>query len=260
MKKVNIVAALICTMAFNSYAVSPERFEVKYNYERLDPYSEYGEWNSIDMMFYGKEDENWTPFVGGSVIDRKIEGRAALGVLGTYKDWTDWLYTYSSLSFGTNSVYLPKYRLDHEFNFKMGPQQQYVLTAAGTYIKYWDVHENIIFSVGSSIYYRKFVGTVRYFYNISKPGNLYSSSYLVSIDYGAEKDQWTYLTVSWGKQAYLATYLSNPEEVRQNSTIVGIGHRHWLNNTFGLIGELEYMRLQNSYNKYRISGGVFIDF
>ena len=260
MKKAGISIALIGAIAVNSYALSPKRFEVQYNYERLDPYSDYGEWNSIDMMLYGKEGEDWTPFVGGSIIDRKIEGSAALGVLGTYKDWTDWLYTYSSISFGTNSEYLPKYRLDHEFNFKLGPEQQYVLTAAGTYIKYWDVHKDIVLSLGGSIYYGKFIGTFRYFHNISKPGSVRSTSYLISLEYGAEKDQWTYLNLSWGKQAYMATNLSNPEEVRENSTIVGIGHRHWLSNTFGVIGELEYMRLENSYNKYRISGGVFIDF
>ena len=260
MKKIVFTTALLGITAINSYALSPKSFEVQYNYERLDPYSEYGEWNSIDMMLYGKEGETWTPFVGGSVIDRKIEGSAALGVLGTYKDWTDWLYTYSSISFGTNSEYLPKYRLDHEFNFKLGPEQQYVLTAAGTYIKYWDVHKDIVLSLGGSIYYGKFIGTFRYFHNISKPGSVRSTSYLISLEYGAEKDQWTYLNVSWGKQAYLATNLSNPEEVRENSTIIGIGHRHWLNDTFGLIGELEYMRLEDSYNKYRISGGFFMDF
>ncbi|WP_297454911.1 YaiO family outer membrane beta-barrel protein [Persephonella sp.] len=260
MKKIVFSTALLGIVTINSYALSPKSFEVQYNYERLDPYSDYGEWNSIDMMLYGKEGETWTPFVGGSVIDRKIEGSAALGVLGTYKDWTDWLYTYSSISFGTNSEYLPKYRLDHEFNFKLGPEQQYVLTAAGTYIKYWDVHKDIVLSLGGSIYYGKFIGTFRYFHNISKPGDVRSTSYLISLEYGAEKNQWTYLNVSWGKQAYLATNLSNPEEVRENSTIIGIGHRHWLNNTFGLIGELEYMRLEDSYNKYRISGGVFIDF
>ncbi len=97
----------------------------------------------------------------------------------------------------------------------------------------------------------------KYEYSYDENGNQILITYFIRDE---EKDQWTYLTVSWGKQAYLATYLSNPEEVRQNSTIVGIGHRHWLNNTFGLIGELEYMRLQNSYNKYRISVGVFIDF
>ena len=260
MKKLLVSAILSGIPILSAYALSPKSLEIQYNYERLTPHSIYGEWNSIDMMLYGNGGEEWTPFIGGSFINRQIEGSAALGVLGSYKDWTKWLYTYSSVSFGSKSEYLPKYRLDHEFNFKLGPEQQYVLTAAGTYIKYWDVHKDIVLSLGGTIYYKKFIGTFRYFHNISKPGNVRSTSYLISLEYGAEKDQWTYLNISWGKQAYLATYLSNPEEVRENSFIIGIGHRHWLNKNFGLIGELEYMRLEDSYNKYRISTGIFIDF
>ncbi len=260
MKKTLLTIASLGITVSTSYALSPKRLDVKYNYERLDPYSTYGEWNSIDLMLYGNGGRYWTPFIGGSIMDRKVEGSATLGVIGSYKDWTQWLYTYSALSFGTNSEYLPKYRLDHEFNFKLGAEKQYVVSVSGTYMKYWNVHKDIVLSLGGSIYRGKFVGIFRYFHNISKPGNIHSTSYLISLEYGAEKDHWTYINFSWGKQAYLATYLSNPEEIRQNATIIGIGHRHWLNNNFGLIGELEYMRLEDSYNKYKISGGFFVDF
>ncbi|WP_456392944.1 YaiO family outer membrane beta-barrel protein [Persephonella sp.] len=257
MKKVIAFLVLVFSQV---YAFNLERVDVLYSYEYLTPNSTYGTWNSIEVMSYWKWGQNTTPFLGGTITDRSKEGGAFLSTLGAYRDWSEFLYTYSAVSFGSNSTYYPQYRLDHDFNFKVGRERNIVLTIGGSYIKYWDVHKDKVFSLGGTVYSGKFVGSLRYFYNISDPGNVTSSSYLVSVGYGAEKESWTYLDVYLGKQAYLATYLYQPEQVNQNAYIIELNHRQWVRNDAGFIVIVGYMKLEDGYEKYRISGGFFKEF
>ncbi len=236
------------------------RLEAGGSYEHLSPHATYGSWKSGFLRLYHRPFSDFTYFLEGSVFSRKHEGDATLGVIGAYKDWSPWLYTYSSLSFGSNSPYLPKYRLDHEFNFKVGEQKNIVPSLGFTYIKYHDVHKDYIVYPGITYYGRDFVITYKHFFNRSDPGSVSSSSDLISLGIGQEGKSWTYLDISYGKQAYLATYLANPQEVRQNAFYVALSHRHWIRKDMGLFGSISYFKLSKGYEKYGLSAGLFKDF
>ena len=236
-----------------------KRIEVSYSFENLQPHSTYGNWNTGNFAFYDKHLPDFTYFLQSSVHNRD-DGNGVTGTVGAYKDWTDFFYTYSSITAGSHSNYLPKFRGDHDFNFKVGPNKNLVLTAGISYIDYFDVHRDLIISGGPTLYLDKWVLQYRLFHNESDPGSVGSFSHLVSVGYGAEGWQWTYLDFSFGKQAYMATSLATPEAVNQNSMTITLKHRHWLGKDYGIFGDVSYFKLQDGYKKTGLTCGFFYEF
>lgn len=235
------------------------RLEANISYEYLSPNDIYGSWKTLSLGFYDKPQTDVTYFLQLGAFARK-DGEALLGTVGIYKDWSSRLYTYSALSAGTSSDYLPRIRIDHDFNLKLGAMKNIVWTAGASYIRYFDVHRDLIISTGITLYQDRWIVTYRIFRNESDPGSAVSYSQLISAGYGREGWQWTFLDLSFGKQAYFATYLASPEEVRRNSVHTSLKHRHWIGKDFGIFGDLSYFNLRDGYDKYGLSLGIFREF
>jgi YaiO family outer membrane protein len=235
------------------------RIELSASYEYLHPYGDYGDWKNVTTTFFRKERPDLTWFVQLGAYARK-EGSGGLAAAGAYKDWSESFFTYTAVSAGTNSVYLPQVRIDHDFNFKIGPEKNFVWVAGGTYIQYFDVHRDYILSTGMTAYIKKWVAEYRIFRNLSDPGSNVSYSHLFALGYGQDGWQWTNATFSFGKQAYLATALAEPEAVNQNSILTTLSHRRWLGKDYGVFGEISFFHLNHSYQKTGLSLGVFKDF
>lgn len=255
---------LLCLLVllFNTQIASAFEFrlETGLNYEYLSPHSTYGSWKNTFVRLYHNPVEGFTYFVEGNAFWRDKEGNAASGAIGAYKDWSNWLYTYSSISFGSTSSYLPEFRFDHEFNFKIGKEKNIVPSMGLTYIKYHDVHKDYMIYPGITYYGSGFILTYKHFFNRSDPGSVSSSSDLISIGIGEEGKSWTYLDFSYGKQAYLATYLLSPQAVKQNSLNLSLTRRQWIKKDFGIFGGISYFKLQDGYEKYGFTFGFFKDF
>jgi YaiO family outer membrane protein len=235
------------------------RIELSGAYEYLSPHDPYGNWETFIAAFYRKERPDFTWFAEMSVYTRP-EGDGVLGALGAYKDWTPFLYTYTALSTGTNTVYLPQVRIDQDFNIKFGPEKKFVWVIGGTYIKYHTDQAEYILSTGLTVYLDKWVAEYRLFRNLSSPGWIESFSQLFSLAYGQEGWQWTTAICSYGKQAYFATELATPQAVEDNSLLLALRHRHWLAKNYGVFGEISYFDLQGSYQKGGLLLGVFREF
>jgi hypothetical protein len=248
-----------CLNVLSAYAYD-FRLEVGGTYEYLSPKAIYGTWKSSSLRFYHKPSQDFIYFLEGGFFSRKHEGDAVLGVVGAYKDWNSWFYTYTSFSVGSKSTYLPKYRLDQEFNFKIGEKKNIVPSIGFTYIKYHDVHKDCIIYPGIIYYGEGFIITYKHFINKSDPGSVTSSSDLVSFGIGQEGKRWTFLDISYGKQAYLATHLANPQEIKQKELYISFSHRHWIKKDLGLFGGLGYSKLNGGYEKYSFTAGIFKDF
>lgn len=258
----NPLLSLILLTIFFKIAYSFEdykRIEIGGSYETLSPKSTYGDWKTGGITFFHKPKTDFSYLVGSNLFSRK-EGQAGLIWGGAYKDWSEWLYTYTSLSFGSQSSYLPKYRFDNEFNFKVGEKKSLVPSLGFSYIKYHDVHKDSVLSLGFTYYQDWWNFSYRHFINKSGPGNVSSSSDFISLGIGKEKKHWTYFDFSFGKQAYLATYLANPQEVRQSSIYAAVKHRHWIKENFGIFGDVSYFKLRGGYEKYGFGLGFFREF
>ena len=187
-------------------------------------------------------------------------GGGAVGIVGAYKDWAPWLYTFSAVSAGTNSPFLQEYRADHDFNFKVGPKKNIVLTAGGTYVKAHDAHTTSVISPGITVYLDKLVLSYRYLDSTSDPGGIVSGSNIYSAQYGEEEKSWLCLTFTEGGQGYLAINVFPPVQVSGNVTNVDLKYRKWLKKDFGFIAGASYLKLENSYEKYTVYLGSFKSF
>ncbi len=236
----------------------PRRLEASYSFDYLKPNNLYGDWHSGQFAFYHTLSPELTYFLIGAFFNRQ-EGNGASGTVGAYKSWTSFLYTCTSVSAGTHSTFLPEFRIDHDFNFSVWPEKRINFLAGVSYIDYFDDHSGVIFSGGPMAAYKKFDFHYRLFYNLNNPGSISSFSHLVRFGYGEEGWQRTYLNLSFGKQAYLATYVT-PQEVQQNSLSLNLQHRHWLGKFYGVFGDIGFSKLEDGYDKYSLGMGAFYAF
>ncbi len=235
------------------------RIESSFSYEHLTPNAIYGEWKTINVSYFSTPSDGFTYFLQSSLYNRP-EDDGLTGTIGAYKDWNRSLYTYSAVTIGSNTTFLPELRVDHDFNFKLGAKKNLILTIGGTYIDYFSDHSDIIFSVGPTYYWKKWIFQYRYFHNQSDPGSVSSYSQLINAGYGEEGHHWTWLSYSFGNQAYLATYLVLPEEVNRDSFELNLRHRHWLTKHYGIFGNMSYFELDKGYDKIGFALGFFYEF
>jgi YaiO family outer membrane protein len=231
---------------------------VVYN-ERYLPEAIYGNNRSLVIDYYLMPRAGLTLYCESGFYSTKA-GSGVLGIAGVYKDWAPWLYTFSSLSAGTNSEFLQEYRADHDFNFKVGAKKNIVMTAGGTYVKAHDVHTTSVVSPGVTAYLNKLILSFRYLRSASNPGWIVSGSSIYSAEYGAEGKSWLCLTVTEGGQGYLALEVLVPQEVRGNVTNFDLKYRKWLKKDFGFIAGAAYLKLEDSYEKYTVYLGSFKSF
>jgi YaiO family outer membrane protein len=249
-----------CGNTFAQYEPGKKnRLEAKFSYEYLTPDSVYGSRRSLLIDYHNRFRSDLSYFVQLGAFTRD-EGDAMLGSLGAYKDWGSRFYTYSALSAATNSEYLPRFRIDNDFNVKLGNKNNFVWTVGVSYIKYFDVHKDFIVSTGFTLYRGEWILSYRIFRNDSDPGDVISYSQIANVGYGREGWQWTYVDVSYGKQAYLTSNLTSPEEVSQNAFYVNLKHRRWIQNGYGVILELGFFTLDDGYEKYTVLPGIFMEF
>jgi len=234
------------------------RLDASFSYEYLSPKGPYGDWKAANAAVYFPL-PGFSAFAQASSHSR----RAGSGVVvsgGGYKDWTSFFYTYTSVSAGSNSTYLPKFRIDQDFNFKLLPAKTLVLTGGFSQIRYHDIHKDLVLSAGPALYLGRLILSYKLMRNISNPGAVKSYTCVESAGYGREGEHWTFLTASQGKQAYLATYLATPQEVRQSAVSFMLNHRHWLRKDFGVTGDVSWFELKRGYKKYGGSLGCFYNF
>jgi len=234
---------------------------VSFTYEDLSP-SLYGSWKSLNMTYYQKYVKGLTFVYQAGLFSRSGDdaGNAALAALGAYKDWTPSFYTFTQLGVGTNTTYLPKYRLDHDFYYKFGEKKQWVGILGVSYIDYFDAHKDTILSAGFMYYGQKYNFTYRHFFNKSDPGNVRSGTDLISLGYGKEKDQWIYLDVSYGNQSYQTLLGSDHSIFSKDALDTKLTYRKWTTKNSGWFGAIGYFNLHKEYKKYLFQLGYFKEF
>ncbi len=239
-----------------------QRIDVSSSYYFLDPHGIYGSWYIGTVKYYNNSNKKFNYFIEADGFSRTIEGEGFLATIGAYTIWTPWLYTVSDISSGTNYLYLPEFRVDNNFNFKLGKYKNIVWEIGGSYIKYNDNNLNLIASTGITYYYKRWIASYQLFRGISDPGNVVFWSHLYSIGYGKRYWERTYLNVITGNEAYLTSYLpvQYQSNVNYNALDINIRQRIWLRKDFGIIGNLDYFILHDNYRAYGINIGIFKNF
>ena len=243
--------------------------EVAGTFEHLKPQETYGDWKTGRIQFSRDESPSSSWFVGYSKYDRKNDGRGQQFEAGTYIDWTDSFYTYTGVSTGSNCTFLPKLRIDQDFNFKFGSKKDLVWTIGDSYIEDYgsDMTEtgkqsfNTI-STGLTYYSQMWNYGYRVFRNVSHPGSLVSYSHLFSIGYGKEGKYMTSLSYTFGKEAVLDTQAYPFISDSNDSKLVTLNHRRWLglSHDYGYFTEISWLDVENGYRSVGCEIGIFKDF
>lgn len=235
------------------------RFEINYSEDYLTPHESYGSWRSIDLLYRRKHSEDLKFLIHTSLSHRDGFGEGVSAGFGIFKDWTQKMYTYSSISSGTNDEYMSRISLGHSFYFK--PGGGHIIPLGFSYRESYDGDSSYSLSSGVIKYIRG--GWVYEYYikrNCSEPGSIVSFSHSAGINKGKEGDQWIRLGVSIGEWAYMATNLLLPEEIHKDSFSVSLKWTKWLGQDYGIKTGIGFFTLEDGYEKYSIDFGIFKDF
>jgi len=236
-----------------------KRFSGEIFYDYFRPTADYDSRKGLNLIYSAFP----KPTLSYSALAGLVEWEGSTDVwvgLSLTREWTERLYTYSALSLSSKSTFLPQLRIDNDFNYKFGSGKNFVGTVGLSYINYHTNNEDFILSLGGIYYYSKFNLTYRFFQNFSSPGSVKSNSHLISAGYGQDKAHWTYLTLTFGNQAYFAQHLATPIEVDQDVFRISLNHRHWLGKRSGIYGDIGYLELKDGYDIYSFLVGYFYDF
>lgn len=236
--------------------------EVSTSYQALSPYDTYGNRRATSITFGRKETPQLNWFAQMEFFSRD-GGDARLGTVGAYWDWHDAFYTYTSISAGSDSDYLPQFRLNQDFNFKFGPQKQYVWTIGGSYIKNHGDTRDYILSTGLTTYVKRWTFGYHVFQNTNRPGAVKSYTHEILAANGKEGLYMNTLTYAFGREAYLSrSEFAAPTAVRNDSKLVTLNHRRWLGleRDHGYFGELNYSNVKDGPRSVGLAIGIFREF
>jgi len=249
-----IILAISWPILLNAEITYPQRnLEADLTYDYLTPDRDYVDWKSVEAKYFHKFNPGNTLLMatGVSIRDESLGWVQA----AYYKDWTQRLYTYTSLKAATESYWMGNLRLDNDINLKLGRDFQYILVAGQSVIYHNEDKIDYILSVGGLLYKPHYVLEGRYFFNRSDPGAIWSNAVMASVGFGTQGKYWTTVTATTGAQAYLAQ--ANLMEVNQNVYSVQLNQRIWVKSGSGLKFGLGYMNVEDGYEKYNFSVGWF---
>ncbi|RLC53163.1 MAG: hypothetical protein DRI23_01140 [Candidatus Cloacimonadota bacterium] len=234
------------------------RLEAYYTYDYLDPDNLYDAWKSETIGYYRTVNKEFNYHLIGTLHQRYDNG--FLFEAGFTRIWHRKIFSDAAFSMGSDVDYLQMLRFDFNTYYKFLQHENLIASLGIAWINYHDVHEDTILRAGLAYYYKRWIIEYVYFQNRSNPGKVDTSTNQVSVGYGQEFKHWTYFIYSRGKQGYLATYLDIPQEVNSKSYEITLKHRHWFGKNYGPFLHIIYTNLDQVYEKYNLSLGLFWQF
>jgi len=234
------------------------QLDVSYMHEHIEPSDKYTSWESLNINYFRefRKDLRFNIF---SIIHMRDDNSMILGV-NTTKDISNSFFVSAGITFGLETNYTSKYRLDGALNYKVLKDKNLLLTMGGTYIDYYDEHSDKLIFFSPSLYLGYFITSYKIQYAVSDPGSKAAFSHFLSAGYGMEKKHWTYLNLKYGQQAYLSLITIDPQDVDLDEWEVKLNHRFWIKNDIGVFGEIGFLQVIDEYEKYSFTAGFFWNF
>ena len=181
----------------------------------------------------------------------------------SYLNWSKSFYTTQGFSIAPQNnpvaIYFPRFRYDVKANWKLPPSRNLVLGVGYTHFNLGAPGHGEIFNAGAIWYHRKLVIEGDAFVNRNQPGDLYSASGLVSVQYGKEGKSWTGVTAGGGHQLYQFAG-QVPFNVRLNGYNFQAFYRKWLSRHVGVVFNFEYQDLLGTYRRVGGGSNLFFEF
>ena len=236
------------------------RLDIDYRFDQLDPEENYGNWHGTTATLYARQSVEFVPFITAGLSGRDISGDDSFLGIGAYAVLTEDISTYTAFTKGSESDFVPDYRIDHFFNFIDGPRT--IIAGAG-YMKSYRGHEDYIISLGARYWQGPLILEYLHSINYSSPGGHESHSNLFTAGYGAEGTSWIFLTFKLGDEAYTATYVDPWENINHDVVEISASFSRWFGPTWGLklnTGYLDLTPHDDGYSKITAGFGLFKEF
>jgi len=222
----------------------------------------YGDWRGLNANLWYRGSRKFVP---GFLVDSQTrpEGTQQNYSFMSYLNWTPSFYTVQGVSGAPQrseaAIFFPKFRADVKGNWKLTPGKKFVLGTGFTYFDFGRPGKGEIYNVGALYYRNKLVVEGNLFINRSQPGNLWSSSGSLALQYGAEGKYWIGFLASGGQELYRVDGLT-PFDARLKSYTIELSYRRWISRHVGYyVGAI----LQEKIDAYRRGGGsarLFFEF
>jgi len=235
----------------------PFRFEIGGYGSSVD--HGFGSWNGADAKLWFRN-RYFTPALIVESQSRPT-GTQQNYTFFSYLNWSKSFYTTQGFSYAPqrsdSSTYFPKRRYDMKGYWKLPPGRNLVLGAGYTRFDLGTGGHGQIFNLGALYYHRKLVVEGNVFVNRSQPGNLYSTSGMLSAQYGHEGSYWWGVTAGGGRELYKFVG-QTPFDVQFSSYSVNAFYRKWFTRHTGMVISLDYLDKLSGYR--RVGGGFHLFF
>jgi YaiO family outer membrane protein len=238
----------------------PFRFEIGGYYSWAD--RGYGDWRGLDTSLWWRGNSKFVP---GFLVDSQTRpaGTQQNYAFTSYMNWTPSFYTVQGFSAAPQrsplAIYFPKVRYDIKGYWKLPPDRSFVLGAGFTHYDFGRPGYGEIYNLGGLYYRKKLVIEGNLFINQSFPGNLWSASGSLALQYGTEGKYWFGLMASGGRELYYYAGLS-PVNVKLASVTVNLFYRRWISRHMGyVVGTLLEDKL-DAYARVGMSARLFFEF
>ena len=222
----------------------------------------YGDWNGAQTTLWIRANSVFVPAVFFDSQTRPTGTQQNYGFI-SYLNWSKSFYTVQGFSAAPQSdpaaVYFPKRRYDIKANWKVPPGRNFVLGAGYTRFDMGAQGHGQIFNAGALWYHRKLVVEGNAFLNRNQPGDLYSASGTVAVQYGQEGKYWVGGTAGGGRELY--QYVAQiPFNVRFNGYSLRAFYRKWLSRHVGIAVNFDWQDLMGAYRRVGGTGNLFFEF
>ncbi len=240
--------------------VLPVRVELGGYYSWVD--RGFGDWKGMNASLWWRGSHRFVP---GFLVDSQVRptGTQQNYTFMSYMNWTDSFYTVQGVSGAPQrsdeAIYFPKIRYDIKGYWKLPPARNFVLAAGYTRFDFGSPGHGNIYNLGALYYHKKVVVEGNLFVNQSRPGDLWSGSGSVSLQYGMEGKYWFGLTAGGGRELYRVESLT-PLEVRLISFSLDLFYRRWISRHVGYIFGASLQDKMDAYRRAGVSARMFFEF
>ena len=181
----------------------------------------------------------------------------------SYMNWSKSFYTVQGVSGAPQrsdeAIYFPKIRYDVKGYWKLPPEKNFVLAAGYTHFDLGVPGHGQIYNAGALYYHKKCVVEANLYANQSQPGDFWSASGSLSVQYGMEGKYWFGVTASGGRELYRVEGLT-PYDVRSMSYTLDLFYRRWITRHVGFTLGLIYQDKLEVYRRAGVSGKLFYEY
>ncbi|MDP8223305.1 MAG: YaiO family outer membrane beta-barrel protein [Candidatus Lernaella stagnicola] len=237
------------------------------SFDHLTPHTDYGSRAGATIGFSARVNDYLTPFVETTAYVRtggelEPEGEGAAASLGITLTPSDYFSSTTAVTFGSNSDFLPAWRVDQEFGIYLPLASEFTLGIhpGAFYARYFTENDIVGVFIGPALYFYRWAVGYTFTVSESYPGELTNYAHIGYVGYTDEGTYTSFLVFTFGDVNYEDQFAATPEQVDEIYWEASWSHKYWIGVNWGLMGSLRYGQLSEAYEQFGGDLGLFYEF